>query len=476
MLRKVKFMLALALTIPLTYFGACQTSDIMDMAPQEAVTLEFWHCYAQEQQETLENLLETFEQTVGKEKGIAVRSRSFGSIDDLTIAVAVSSQRGHFPDLFSSYPDTAWDLAQDERLVDLTEYFSDADLQIFSESSLQAGQLRGQEALHHLPLATSSEIIMINATAYEAFAAEKPEYADAESVFATFESILDAATAYHQWSGKPMFGFDSLANFAVAGHRQLGVELFQDQNGKAGLELDRQVMRRVWELHYEGTIQGGFSSVGRYRSEDLFTQDLIAAVVSTAAGPYLSSQTIDAKGQLQDIQLKALPYPVFEDGQPVSVRQGAGVSIMRSDPDREIAAAVLLHWLTRPEQNVLFTLPSGYLPVTQPALQSQLLQDHLSRFESIWPQRQAVSCCLNVFLEQTETHEIYAPAAFENSYSIRGLLSHAMDQHARQAREAYLEDQAKGLSSSQLRDKYINDAVFEAWYSKLIQDVDPLLP
>lgn len=482
MFKVIRLFLLISLTIHLIGLPSCNQPVISDLTPQQPVTVQFWHYYSGEQEGVLDQQIATFEESVGKEKQIKVNAVSYGSIDHLSAqimtAAASTTDTAQLPDLFSTYADTAWELAVVDKLVDLSLYLSTADLDVFPEAYIEEGKVTGTQQLYVAPLAKASEIVALNLTAWQAFAGDNPRYAelDVNTVFATWESIAGAAHAYHRWSGgKALIGIDSLANFIIVGNRQLGVDLFQNLQGKGRINLDREAMYRIWHIYYGSSVEGGFAAYSRFSSEDMHSGNLVAGVVSTSAGPYLKNEVAREDGTFDEIELKILPYPVFEDGEPVCVQQGAGLAVMRSESDREIAASVLLQWLTRPEQNVSFSIPAGYLPVTRPALQSQLLRDHLNTIETLYPQKPAMAASLTACLEQLDAYRLYAPPAFEHSFAARGLISHSLHSFTEEIRNEYKQNIQFGINPELLYDRYINDAMFEEWYSQLVVDVERLM-
>jgi len=147
--------------------------------------------------------------------------------------------------------------------------------------------------------------------------------------------------------------------------------------------------------------------------------------------------------------------------------------VARSDARHETGAVLLLSWLIRPEQNVEFTVPSGYLPVTRPALQSQLLQDSLANLDVAGAKGN--SLCLHTFLDQMSYSRLYFPVAFRGSYAVRQQLENSLAEIAYDSHLSWLQDQKNGAIPPATLESYTNEAVFEKWYSQLINDTGRLL-
>ena len=96
-----KISLAAALALGLTGCG-----DRNPLDPGNPVSLTVWHYYNGSQQAAFNALVEEFNDTVGREKGIYVQSYSQGSVPDLETAVrdSIDGKVGadEMPDMFSS--------------------------------------------------------------------------------------------------------------------------------------------------------------------------------------------------------------------------------------------------------------------------------------------------------------------------------------------------------------------------------------
>jgi len=474
----LKLTLILIITMRLTGIGACTQSAKARLDPASPTTIDCWHYYNGDQLANFDKLVKTFNETVGESEGIKVNAVSQGNERDLAALVRTvfAAQAGELPDVIAAYPGTAYDLATAGHLVDLNKYLSLADQEKFKPEFLAEGRFftGGTAGLYILPIAKSSEIVALNMNAWRAFTGIYPRYANPVETMSTWESISQAAEAYHNWSGgKAMIGFDSLANFLLVGSRQLGVNLMDTVEGKMALDLDREALHRIWNIYYVGIVQGSFGATGSYRADDLAAGDLIAGVVSTASGTWLPDRVKDVVGT-QPVELAIFPYPTFRDGEPFCVQQGAGMAVIRSDAGREAASAIFLDWLIRPEQNASFAVNSSYLPVTKQALQSQLLRDSIQQLADS-RKTPAAALCLDVFLGQIKTKTLYFPGTFLGSEQIRYYLESSLLETASAARKNWLSEQQNNIAIDQLQARYFSDAAFESWYSEIILGVDRIL-
>ena len=108
---------------------------------------------------------------------------------------------------------------------------------------------------------------------------------------ATWEGLCEVAHAYYDWTdaqteaphdGKAFFGRDAFANYMLIGSLQLGVEMFQVEQGEMTLHIDEAVMRRLWDNYVVPYASGHYGAYGRFRSDDVKTGQLVALVGSTS--------------------------------------------------------------------------------------------------------------------------------------------------------------------------------------------------
>jgi len=219
-----KITLLLIFVLRLTGIGACSQVASARLDPTDPVSIECWHYYNGVQKNSFDKLVATFNETIGRKQGIQVTAVSQGNVtglsEKLITAFNSSSDGSGLPDVFAAYADTAYDLARQGRLLTLDKFLQDKDLADFQPEFLASGRFLNEQKLYILPVAKSSEALVLNLSAWEAFAKANPRYADPAAALSTWETVGQAAEAYRRWSGKAMLGFDDPANFLIIGCRQ----------------------------------------------------------------------------------------------------------------------------------------------------------------------------------------------------------------------------------------------------------------
>ncbi|MCI9557019.1 MAG: extracellular solute-binding protein [Lawsonibacter sp.] len=453
--------------------AGCGSKGPLD--PKDPVPLTVWHYYNGSQQAAFDALLEEFNDTVGRERGIYVQSYSQGSVSDLEAAVrdAIRGEVGadEMPDIFSSYADTAYEVEQAGALADLSGYLTQEELEQYVDSYIEEGRIAADGTLRIFPTAKSTEIMMINRTGWEEFTSAAGLSSDI-TCLSTIEGMAQTAQAYYEWTdsltpdvpgdGRALYGRDSMANYFIIGLKQLGVEIFHVENGTLTLNVPEEALYRLWESYYVPTVKGYFGAYGKFRSDDVKTGDILAYTGSTTSAMYFPDRVEREDGSWPiDYDLMAAA-PVFEGGERVAVQQGAGMVVSRSDERHEYAAVEFLKWFTQAENNLRFGCVSGYLPVLKQANSKEKLDQVIADQElTVAPKTYD---CLTMIFEQMEDMSFYTNRSFENGSAARKVLEYHLSDRAAEDRASVAEALARGESLEQACAPYVTRESFTSWY------------
>lgn len=450
--------------------AGCGSKSPLD--PKNPVSLTVWHYYNGSQQAAFDSLVEEFNDTVGREKGIYVQSYSQGSVSDLESAVrdAIDGKVGAdaMPDIFSSYADTAYEVEQAGALANLSDYLSQEELSKYVDSYIEEGRIAADGTLRIFPTAKSTEIMMINQTDWETFAGATG--ASLEDL-KTIEGVAATAQAYYEWTdgltpdvpedGKAFYGRDAVANYFIIGMQQLGVEIFQVENGEMTLNVPREELYRLWENYYVPTVKGYFGAYGSFRSDDVKTGDILAYTGSTSSAMYFPDQ-VELDSGSYPIDYIVMAAPVFQGGRNYAVQQGAGMVVSKSDEQHEYAAVEFLKWFTQADNNLRFGCVSGYLPVLKEANSSQELEQVIAdQGLSVAPKTYD---CLSTIFNGMEDMTLYTNKSFKNGSAARKVLEYNLADRAAEDRASVVAALAQGKSLEDAAAPYVTEEAFEAWY------------
>lgn len=359
----------------LTISGAAGCSSSKTES-DDIINLTIWHVYGGQTDSPLNNLIDEFNRTVGKEEGIQVEVTMVSNTNTIQkdVLAAANGDPGaaELPDIFTSYPKTVLAMPDDSVLVDYRDYLTEEELSAFIPAFLEDGQINGRQVI--LPVARSTEIMFVNKTIFDRFAAETG--ASLESL-RTWEGLFRTACQYAEWTDaqtpdvendpKSFFVHDYHFNYFQVGVESLGSPFFDGD----GIDFGH-TFRKVWEPYAEAALCGGVWLGSGYATDPLRTGDTVVSVASSASVLYYSDIVTYPDNTSENIEMIALPCPVFEDGENLVMQRGAGMCVVKSTPEREQAALTFLKWLTEPECNARFVTQVGYMPVTQESFDNYL--------------------------------------------------------------------------------------------------------
>ncbi|WP_283407956.1 extracellular solute-binding protein [Anoxynatronum buryatiense] len=443
-----------------------QEKSLLD--PSKPVTVTLWHYYSGHLKDNFDVLVATFNETVGMEQGIVVDAQSLGDVGQLANAVfdaaskSIGAQR--MPDIFMAYSDNAHRVHQIVELVELENYFSDDELASFREEFLEEGRIGSDQRLRIVPIAKSSENLFVNKTDWDVFADKNGL---TEENLATWEGLYETAKRYYETTGNGFFGIDANANFFLQAGMQLGQELYRYEGDQAQLQFSEETARKIWDYHYRPYIKGYYEKTGRFSSDDAKTGTVMAYVGSTAGAAYFPMEVTFSQQNIRTIEPLILPYPYFENGERYAVQQGAGMCITKSDTPHEYAAAVFLKWFTDPEQNVLFAVSTGYLPVKSEAIDEVVLMEVLETTEVINP---AIRASLVTTTHMFDDYRFYNNRPFDGSFEMRELMESHLFNRIQRDLEVLEKRVTEGQDRETVVKTLVSDQQFEQWYHQFIQE------
>lgn len=467
-------MACMMITSLLTACGSLKKDEAktVKLDPDNPVTLKVWHYYNGNQQATFDKLLEKFNSTVGKEQGIYVEGYGHGSVADLDKALtsSVNEEVGaeDMPDIFSTYADTAYSIQKKGKLADLSPYFTKKELSKYIDFYIKEGYLNNDKKLYLLPVAKSTEAMLLNTTDWEPFAKAMKVTTDD---LKTTEGITKVAKKYYEWTdaktpntpndGKAFYGRDSMSNYFVIGMKQMGQELFRVKDGKVTVNVDKNSIKRLWENYYVPYVSGYFASYGRFRSDDVKTGNIIAYTGSTSSAFYFPDKVEEDKGS-HKIDYKVLEAPIMKGGKNYKVQQGAGMAVTKSDDKHEYAATVFLKWFSKKKQNLEFVCESSYLPVLKEANNMKSV-DQMIKDKKIKVDDKTYDCLKNT-LDNFDKTKFYTTKTFKNGYSMRKVLDYNLSDQATADKAAIDKAIKAGASRESVLKQYTSDKNFETWY------------
>ena len=469
-----KRMLCVLCVLSLAFVTAgCGNKSPLD--PKNPASITVWTYYNGDQLSAFDGLVEEFNETVGAQKGIIVKSVSQGSVNDLeaNVLAAVQGEVGadEVPNIFMAYADTAYTVDQMGQVMDLKDYLSEEEKGAYIDSYIKEGDFAGTGEIKIFPTAKSLEVLVLNKTDWDIFAAETGAAYDD---LADMEGLVATAQKYYEWTdaktpdvpddGKALFGRDAMANYMLIGSMQLGQEIFEVSDGKMTLHFEKEVARKLWDNYYIPYIKGYFAATGRFRSDDIKTGNIIAYVGSSSSVSFFPDTVSISDTESYPIEMDVLPCPEFTGG-GYAVQQGAGMVVTKGEESEVYACVEFLKWFTADERNIKFSVDSGYLPVTKTGNDKDAIAGSGAEIKD------SMLKTLNVGVDMVNSNEMYTTRAFEGGTKARNILEYSLSDKAAADREIVVSKMAQGLGMEESVAEFELDDNFDAWYEETLQSL-----
>lgn len=457
--------------ILLFQLSGCKNDDIVKLDPKNPTTIEIWNYYTGNILTTFNDKITEFNDTVGKEKGIIVESTSYANLTDLEkeVRAAAKNEVGskELPNIFSSYADTAYELEKLGILANIETYFSKSDQNQYINGYIEEGRIGLNGELRIFPIAKSTEAFMINETDWLPFATAKGV---TYNNLLTLEGLADVSKKYYEYTdaltedilndGKAFFGRDSMANLFIIASKELGIEIFEVDKGNATINVNREIMKKIWDYYYIPFISGYYDAQNRFRSDDAKIGLILSYIGSTASASYFPT-TVTSDGTQHNVTAKVLPMPHFEGGARVQVQQGAGMVVTKATDKKEFACVTFLKWFTDVQTNIEFAAKSSYLPVKKDANDYNKFINKCQ--EDSIDIKEVTKETLRVAFEEIKTAELYTNKAFTGGATARNILDTNLQTKAVTDRASVKSLLEEGKSLAEAVGQFNTEDAFNSW-------------
>ncbi len=360
-MRKTIALLLITLGL-LALVSGCGERSALD--PDEPVTLSMWHVYGEQADSPMNRLVEEFNQTVGKERGIIINVTLMSSTaqigEKLLDAQAQTPGVPAMPDLFFCHNNNAEELGA-ENLLDWKTLFSEEELSSYVPEFLADGMVG--DALCVFPVSKSTQLLFVAGTQFDRFAADTGVSYDE---LATWDGFFEVAAKYYEWSGgKPFCALDYLIRAVELNAMEQGGGDFYTADG--WYDFENQSLRDSWMEFAESYAQGHIIVSDLYSNTQVMTGEVLAGIGSTASILYYNDTVTYPDNTSEPMDLRVLPIPKASGSDLLVTQAGVGLCASKSTDQKAEAAGVFARWLTEPARNLEFCVGSGYMPVTQQA-------------------------------------------------------------------------------------------------------------
>ena len=333
----LSMLLALGMMFSLTACGGAdssssnaesQTADpaSVEVELSEPITLTFWHGIVQENmQQTLNEIIDDFNNGIGAEMGITGESYAKGEMSDLENAVTAAIKAGNMPNVTMTEAASVADWLQAGCVVDLTPYIENEnyglDLEDYYDIYIEDSCSYPVEGYYSLPLYVACEVMYYNVDFFQENNLTVP------TTWAEFEEVC---TKISEITGRPAGGWDEGVKCFSTLVEQKGIG-YTDRDGKLLFAEDLDATTDVISW-YQDMVQRG---IIRTPGEDFFfsgpfaNQQVQMYISSGNEGEFINMKIPES----DKFEWSCAPIPQFEDGTKADYAEGFLVSMLDNSGD-----------------------------------------------------------------------------------------------------------------------------------------------
>lgn len=339
--------------------AACLSFAFTGCKKQPKITLTMWHVYGEQADSPMNDYVQEFNSTIGKDKGIIVNVTLMSNASQIGEKL-LNAQHGKagvpsMPDLFFCHASNAEELGE-ENLVNWRDKFTKQELDGFVQGFLGDGTVNG--ALSVLPISKSTHLLFLAGNAFNRFAEKSGVTYDD---LATWDGFFATAEKYYEYShGKPFCALDYLIRAVELDAISRGATDFYGENG---WYKDDATLLGVYEKFANSIAKGHIVVSDLYSNTQVMTGETVAGISSSAAVLYYNDKITYPDNTSEYTNLQVLPVPCSASGTKYATQAGVGLCAYKTTDRKAEAATVFAKWFTEEKRNLDFVAQTGYMPV-----------------------------------------------------------------------------------------------------------------
>ena len=368
--------------------------------------ITFWHTMGQENQATLNNIIEKFNKQEGH-ADIKIKHSSQGGYEDIYNKLIKAIPAKTTPVMAFCYPDHVADYINAGAVVNLddliketytstgkdksaADYNVEDDVNDFITPFLKEGQEYAKEGTYSMPFSKSTEVMFYNASYLKkngfvdkdgkAIVPTKWEN-EADPTDLTALINLCRAIKAKDPSITPL-GYDSDDNLFITMCKQLNIPYTSIKDGKGSFDFDnpqsRAMVEKVKGWYDEGLIKTKGTIEGNSYTSTLFTKQKLIFSIGSTGGTKYNKPAQDADGNFE-FAAEVAPVP----GQLTKncISQGPSICFFKNakiSEEQTKTAFEFYKFLTNPENSAAYSILTGYEPVRSSSYETDIYKAHLN--------------------------------------------------------------------------------------------------
>lgn len=374
-----------------------------DEASGDKTTVTFWHAMNGPHQEAITELTNNFNESQDEFEVVEQNQGDYSTLNQSIMASGVSDD---LPTLAQATASNIPDWASNDLIVPLDDLLAGENFDQEVLDDIIPGFLEGvsyQDQMMAVPFAKSVRIMYVNDDILEEYDAEVPaSFEDIQALGEEMQAAGDDRFALGLETGVEM----ELETMA----RQNGAEWISDD--LSTVDIGEENTTEPMQYIVDGIDAGWARTAGEdgFMSGPFGRGD-VALYLGSSAG--LSH--VEPGAEESEISWSTAELPVYGGGEPLTLLAGNDLTVFSSATDEEQeGAAAFMNFLLQPENTAEWAMATGYVPVTNEGLNTEVYQTYLEESP-------------NAAAAAAETEYAIASPMFAGSGEYRDAMTQAQD-------------------------------------------------
>lgn len=364
--------------------GESQTAGTGSLIPSKPTEVNFWHSLSGSNEETLKEIVDAYNTTVGAERGITVNPLYQGSYEDFSTKMAAAMQSGDtdgLPDLVQLSSKGIFDV-KDSSYIYPIQNMIDIDpegIDISNLNSASAAYCTYNGKLLGAPLSTSSVIMYYNKDHFDEVGL------DPENPPKTIAELAEAVGALTKKSGGKIerYGLGTKLRFFILGTwiPSMGPEymMFNNDNGRSGTPTEISMTKdgslsKVLTEWSKVLETGGVEFTDMKPNESFLSGYYSIMFASTSS---LANSILEAEQKGINLGVAEI-VRVDEKGSLATGIGGSAIYMMdRGSDDSRLASWDFVKYLATPEVSAQWFTGTGYYPMNMQAMDTEMVKERI---------------------------------------------------------------------------------------------------
>lgn len=434
-------------------------------AEREPSEIRFWHNYTGKQEAVFKMLAETYNSTLGKNRGVRIVPVYKGT-DEIAayfLASFKQSEDSDYPEISVISNEIAYEAMCRSLIVSAESYLTGEALSGYFPDFLNEGRFTGKAETYIFPITKVSDITLVNDSLWRYFYSDNN--ADTAQ-WSTWKGIMDLARQYYDWSGgKALFALESVQDYIFTYSAQQLPAIIQAGNKEIKINTNKETLRAIWDFYYSGVVRGYILQTDDIQNA-LAAGDIMGYAGIPRDSSYFPKQFQNHMGGMSALLLSAMPYPSVNTSRIIAPQKGSGVAVFNHGDKINQECYSFLHWFCSNESIIQFSAENCEISSYKESYSEAVTKDYLNKL-SLFDNIQYNM--LSVSIDQAREGATYAPTGFIGYDSFCEELTASLVDAARRGRAEVSSLCEAGASYSAAVGRVDTDSAFETWYHSVVE-------